>query len=169
MDVTQTQIKALFDYRDDGNLVRKVAVGGAAGQVGRVVGYYLGDTTRPGKGYRATKIGGKHYCVHRLIWLWHHGDMPENLDHINRNSLDNRIENLRVASASENMMNRKLFSNSTSGCRGVSWHKQRGVWWAYVDCNKRRKSLGYFEDLELADLVATEARAKFHGQFATLI
>jgi hypothetical protein len=169
MSITQDQLKTLFDYRDDGNLTRRVAISGPSGKVGMVVGSFLGDTTRPGKGYMATKISGKHYCIHRLIWMWHHGDMPEQIDHINRNSLDNRIENLRPATASQNTMNRKLFANSTSGCRGVSWHKKRGMWWSYVDVNKKRKSLGYFNDLELADLVAVEARSKFHGQFANAI
>ena len=166
--ISQEQVKELFDYAESGNLIRKKATLGPGGQAGRPIGSFLGDTTRPGKGYVATKIKGKHYCVHKLIWLWHYGNMPACLDHINRNTLDNRIENLRIASASENMMNRKTFKNSASGCRGVSWHKKHSKWWAYVDVNKNRRSLGYFDDLELADLVATEARAKFHGQFSVL-
>ena len=166
--INQAELKDLFDYRADGNLVRRIAVRGPSGQVGRVVGAFLGDTSRPGKGYMATKISGKHYCIHKLIWLWHYGEMPDQLDHINRNSLDNRIENLRVASKSENMMNRKTFKNSASGCRGVSWHKHLEKWAVYVDVNKKRKHLGYFGDLELADLVATEARDLYHGQFANI-
>ena len=167
MSITQEQLKALFDYREDGVLVRKVATSGPAGQVGRVVGSFLGDTTRPGKGYMATKISGVHYCLHKLIWMWHHGSMPEQIDHINKNTLDNRIENLRPASSSENMMNRRLFSNSTSGCKGVSWHKQHRKWFVYINVHKRRENLGYFDDLELANLVSTEARDLYHGRYAS--
>lgn len=166
MAVTQQQLKALFEYRADGNLVRKVSVGGPAGQVGRVVGFQLKDPARPEKVYMATKISGEHYCIHKLVWLWHHGFLPEQLDHINRNSVDNRIENLRLASACENMSNRKVFSNNTSGCKGVSWHKRSNQWFAYVDVRRKRKNLGYFDDLELAELVTTEARDLYHGKYA---
>jgi hypothetical protein len=166
MPVTQQQIQGLFEYRQDGNLVRKVAVGGPAGQVGRVVGFELKDPARPDKVYMATKIGGQHFCIHKLVWLWHYGVLPEQLDHINRNSVDNRIENLRLASSCENMSNRKIFSNNTSGCKGVSWHKQHNRWFAYVNVRKKRKNLGYFDDLELAELVSTEARDLYHGKYA---
>ena len=166
MVITQKRLKELFDYREDGNLVRKVSVGGPSGQIGRVVGFGLKDPARPEKIYMATKINGQHYCIHKLIWLWHYGTLPEQLDHINRNSLDNRIENLRPASFSENMSNRKLFSNNTSGCKGVSWHKRKNRWFAYVDVCKKRRCLGYFDDLELAQLVSTEARELYHGKYA---
>jgi hypothetical protein len=169
MTITQAELKAKFDYRDDGQLVRKVSVMGPSGRIGSTIGFVLRDTTRPDKqGYLATKIHGHHYCVHKLIWLWHYGEIPDQLDHINRDSLDNRIENLRPATASQNTMNRKLFSNNRSGCRGVSWNKRQNKWFAYVDVNKRRKNLGYFQDLELADLVATEARDLYHGEFANV-
>jgi hypothetical protein len=166
MAVTQQQLKALFEYRADGNLVRKVAVRGPVGQVGRVVGYQTKDSSRPDKVYMATKIEGQYYAIHKLIWIWHYGVVPDQIDHINRNSVDNQIENLRLASTCENMSNRKVFSNNTSGCKGVSWHKRISRWFAYVDVRKKRKCLGYFDDLELAELVSTEARDLYHGKYA---
>ena len=166
MALTQQQLKDLFEYRTDGNLIRKVVARGPAGQVGRVVGYRTKDSSRPDKVYMATKIEGQYYAIHKLIWIWHHGAVPNQLDHINRNSVDNRIENLRLANSSENACNRKLFSNNTSGCKGVSWHKAQSRWFVYVDTNKKRKNIGYFDDLELADLVSTEARDLYHGKYA---
>ena len=167
--ITKEQIKELFDYREDGNLVRKKRISGLKNKAGAVVGSLAKDDKRPEKkGYMVTKIQGKHYSVHKLIWLWHYGVWPDQLDHINRNSLDNRIENLRLSTPSENMMNRKKFANNTSGVTGVSWHKNSNRWFVYVYANKKRKNIGYFEDLELAELVAIEARDLYHGNFARL-
>ena len=162
--LTQSQVKEMFDYREDGKLIRKVKVGGPSGAVGNVVGDHGSKTlgTRS-KRYITTKVNGEHWCIHRLIFLHHHGYVPEQIDHINRNSLDNRIENLRPADSSLNAINRKLFSNSTSGVKGVSWHKYQKRWFVYVDVNKKRKNIGYFNDLELAELVANEARDKYHS------
>ncbi len=82
--------------------------------------------------------------------------------------MDNRIENLRLATASQNMMNRKKFKNNRSGVTGVSWHKKSERWFVYIDANKKRKNIGYFDDFELAELVAIEARDLYHGKFARL-
>jgi hypothetical protein len=67
---------------------------------------------------------------------------------------------------SENICNRGLFSNNTSGCKGVSWNKRINKWQCYVSIKTKIKHLGYFEDLELADLVSTEARDLYHGKYA---
>jgi hypothetical protein len=162
--ITQAELQERFEYRN-GTLFRKKAVHKypAGSAVGSIV---TGGVARPDKKYLQTKIQGKCYAVHRLIFMYHNGYCPDQLDHINRDSLDNRIENLRPATSSQNMMNRKLFSNSKSGYSGVSWHKASGKWFVYVDSNKRRRNIGYFEDLELAALVASEARDKYHGSFA---
>jgi hypothetical protein len=50
----------------------------------------------------------------------------------------------------------------------VSWHKAQQKWFVYVDVNKKRKNIGYFKDFEFAELVAIEAREKYHGAFANL-
>jgi len=165
--ITQEEVRTLFDYREDGSLIRKIATAGPGGQVGRVVGFVLaGGSERPDKKYLATKIAGKHYCIHKLVYLWHHGEWPKQVDHINQDSLDNRIENLRVADSCGNMQNRKLFRNNKSGAKGVVWHKRVGKWQVYVGAKRVIKHIGYFEDFELAELVAHEARQKYHGAFA---
>lgn len=163
--LTQAMVREMFDYRKDGNLVRRHSIMGNGNYAGRVVG------TKPSGErnfrYSTTKVSGQHWCVHKLIYMYHYGVVPAQLDHINRDTTDNRIENLRVASPASNMQNRNLFKNNTSGCKGVSWNKRIGQWQTYIQVDKRLKHLGYFDDLELAALVAMEARDKYHGAFAT--
>lgn len=165
--IDQQTLKAKFDYRPDGCLV---LINDAETDVWkrRPVGFMSCSKDRPEKIYRVTKIKGRQYAIHKLIWLWHHGEYPEQIDHINRDGLDNRIENLRLATASQNMMNRKRFKNNSSGVTGVSWHKKSERWFVYINANKKRKNIGYFDDLELAELVAIEARDLYHGKFARL-
>lgn len=165
--VTQKQLRELFDYREDGNLVRRVAVRGPGGQVGRAIGSMSnGGKMRPEKRYMITKIAGEHYYVHKLIYLYHHGYMPDQVDHINRNSLDNRIENMRAATGSQNCANRALFKNSTSGIRGVSWDKIHKKWKAYVNFHGKRKNLGYYDNQAQAAKQVEIARNQLHGVFA---
>lgn len=94
------------------------------------------------------------------------GSMCKLLDHINGVLTDNRIENLRPATVVQNQRNAIKRKDNTSGVKNVSWHKGAKKWGVQMCVNKRIKHLGYYADLELAELVAKEARAKFHLDFA---
>jgi hypothetical protein len=155
--ITQDYVKQLFEYRD-GNLYWKVNAGKI--KVGAKAG------TPNQNGYFQTRINGKRYLNHRLIFLMHHGHLPKYLDHINGNPSNNKIENLRAATLTENQHNRKLGKDNTSGYKGVSWFKAKNKWRVRIEVNKVSKFFGYFDDLELAELVAQEARNKYHGEFA---
>jgi hypothetical protein len=163
MVANQELLKSLF-YYEDGQLIRKTSTMGNGNIAGKAIG------TKPTKSrnfrYSTTKINGKHWCVHKLIYMYHYNNCPVQLDHINGDTTDNRIENLRPATATQNMCNRKLFVNSTSKCKGVSWSKRANKWFVYIDTNKRRKNVGYFQDFELAELVSMEARDLYHGNYA---
>jgi hypothetical protein len=155
--ITQELVRELFNYVDGKIYWRikkqKVTLGKEAG-------------TLNSGGYKFCGINGKLYLVHRIIYLFHHGVLPEILDHINGDPLDNRIENLRPATHSQNLYNSKLRKDNTSGVKGVSWHKQSQKWMVRIRIGTFRKSLGLFDDLELAKLVSIEAQNKYYKEFA---
>jgi len=158
MEISQEILKQMFDYREDGNLIRN----------GLVVGSKPKVVTR-NRRYATTKIKGQHFCVHKLIYMYHHGVFPKQVDHINRNTLDNRIENLRLATNEQNMSNRGLFKTNKSGYAGVCWHKIKQKWGVNIGINGKIKHLGDFVDLDLAGLVSIEARDLYHGKYASKV
>lgn len=89
-------------------------------------------------------------------------------DHSNGDGLDNRKENLRIATASQNKWNRNKYKNNTSGYKGVSWEKDRGRWRAYIILKTERIHLGYFNDKHEAARAYNAAAIKYHGEFACL-
>ncbi|WIL02001.1 putative class I holin [Salmonella phage S4lw] len=118
-------------------------------------------------GYRSIAFGGKRYLAHRLAWLYMTGEWPNSLiDHINGDGRDNRFCNLREADKSENGCNKGPRKDSKSGIKNVMWQKQQGGWYVQLKIHKIKYFYGYFADLELAALVAEEAREKIHGVFA---
>lgn len=118
------------------------------------------------QGYIRACYQGRMYYAHRLVFLMHHGYEPEIVDHINGDKSDNRIENLRGCTLAQNAQNSKMPSRNTSGVKGVCWHKRFKSWQVSVRCSGKNHYIGRFDCLELAELVASEARSKFHGEFA---
>lgn len=88
------------------------------------------------------------------------------IDHINRDRLDNRKENLRIATRSQNNMNSKIPVNNTSGFKGVSWHKQNKKWYARISVNRKVHRLGFFSDKMEAVKKYDQAMIKYFGEFA---
>jgi hypothetical protein len=109
-------------------------------------------------GYLKVCLDRKNYLIHRLVFLMHHGYLPELLDHIDRNKLNNRIENLREANKELNSWNRDRQANNTSGHRGVSWNKNAGKWHAYIKIKGKRIHLGLFNTVDEARQVYEKAR-----------
>lgn len=89
------------------------------------------------------------------------------VDHINHNTLDNRLCNLRIASVSQNCRHRSgKNSNNTSGYRNVSWDKRANKWIVQLQVNKRNTRLGSFDDVHEAGRFATEMRDEHYGEFS---
>ena len=116
--------------------------------------------------YNKVCIFGKQYYAHRLIFMMHYGYMPKFIDHIDCNKLNNKIENLREVTHSQNIVNMKTKITNTSGVKGVSFDKSRKKWMVRITYEKKIYNLGRFDDLELAELVILEARDKYHQQYA---
>lgn len=90
------------------------------------------------------------------------------VDHINRNRLDNRRENLRLCTYSQNSMNRSKPSHNTSGFKGVSQYKGQEKWSAQIGHMGRLIHLGYFDTPELASEAYKRAATVLHGEFACI-
>jgi hypothetical protein len=117
-------------------------------------------------GYRQVVIDYKIYTVHRLAWLYVYGNFPkkdEEIDHINRNKSDNRIENLRLATKIENGQNRKENSNNKLGLKGVCFFG--GKYISQIKVFEKRIKLGCFDSPELAYAAYIEASRKYFGEF----
>ena len=94
---------------------------------GTVMSLKSSNSTRQ---YRMGRIGGVDYYAHRLIWRYMTGDDPGVffVDHINRDGLDNRFENLRLVTRSENLQNQEGHARRESKFKGVYKSKSRGKW-----------------------------------------
>lgn len=136
--IQQDQFVSIFNYLD-GDIIRKTD------------NKHMGCKSNSGsKTYIKIWTNGRLYFAHQLVFLWHHGYIPEIIDHIDGDSLNNRIENLRAVTMSQNLQNTKRRRTNTSGYKGVSWSKQRNCWIAQITVNRKCKNLGGYKTKEEA-------------------
>lgn len=157
--LTQEYLQSLFDYREGKLYWKNISK----------FHHQLKNKEAGGlnnNGYIRIKIDNKKYAAHRLIFLYHHGYLPEFVDHIDTNKSNNRIENLREATRSQNQWNKPIPAKNKTGVKNVSFIQLKNKYMVRLSVNTKELFFGYFEDLELADLVAQEARDKYHKEFA---
>lgn len=160
--LAQERLKELMHYNPDTGVFTWLKSRGGAVKAGDIAGVLHHD------GYILIKINGKIYLAHRLAWLYKTGCCPADMvDHINQNKADNRWCNLREATRSQNAQNTGLQVNNTSGVRGVDWCKQEGKWRVRCTLDGKRYNLGLYDDLKTAAAVASNARKKLYGEFAS--
>lgn len=121
-----------------------------------------------GYAVRKEKIGGKEAIVsmHHIV-----SGRPKSgyiSDHINGNRLDNRRENLRFCTLSQNSMNRGMRNDNKSGYKGVSYYRNNGKWRACIRINGKTKHLGYFPSIESAAVAYNLGAKKFFGEYSKI-
>ncbi len=152
-------LKALFNYNPETGIITNKVNRWSAKK-----GQEAGSLHR--FGYRNISIGRQLYKAHRIAWAIGHGAFPEDeIDHRNNRRDDNRLENLRSASKSQNCHNCLMRKDNTSQVKGVRWHSRDEKWEARIMVNRKSKNLGYFKNKESAAAAYAEASARLHGEF----
>jgi hypothetical protein len=148
-----------FEYKE-GALYWKINTNKSKKLTGKRAGCYSSGA------YGVVNLDGKNYSIHKVVYCMHTGEMPVVVDHINRIKTDHRIENLRAADHHTNNYNKETQKNNKLGVKNVCWNEQNKKYWVQVRAKGKTVVSKMFDSLELAELVATEARDKFHGKFA---
>lgn len=164
-ELTQERLKQLLHYDPDtgvftwiANVNRMARIGDVAGSVNKVYEYVY------------IQVLKKKYRAHRLAWLYVHGSFPKNeIDHIDHDRLNNRIDNLRDVTRQENKKNTSISSSNTSGFMGVCWDNSVEKWMVTISISGKRKTLGRFTNINDAIEARKAANIKYgyhenHGQ-----
>ena len=120
-----------------------------------------------GCGYAVREVNGTACYMHRVIMGTPKGMVT---DHVNRNKLDNRRENLRICNMSQNKINDGLRSTNSSGYKGVQYvsnkRKRNKRWYAHIMHNYKNICIGYFYTPEEASLAYNKKALELYGEFA---
>lgn len=123
--------------------------------------------TADAAGYLRLYFGGYEVKAHRAAWYLMTGEWPEGLlDHKNGVPPDNRWENLRKATSSQNHANRRVGKSNRSGYKGVYWDNARTKWVAKIRHQGKDHHLGGFDCPEKASEAYCAAAVRIHGEFA---
>lgn len=160
--LTASRLREVLDYSPEtGVFVWKArpSVHANKGMIGERAG-----AVDKGTGYRRIWIDGDRFVAHRLAWLWMTGEWPADLvDHIDGDKGNDRWENLRAASMSQNKAN-GVYANSPMGLKGVT--KAGNRWRAQIVKDQRHQHLGYYDTPEAAHAAYCMAADRLHGAFA---
>lgn len=152
---TQQRIKEVLSFdKETGIFTWKNPSKNNRKLIGKIAG------SNDGHGYLRIRIDGQLYLSHRLAWMYVYGEEPEKyIDHINGISTDNSINNLRLASNSENQQNIK---NKTNKLMGASFSKRTGMWRSMIRADGKQIYIGSFKTEEEAHRAYVETKKKVH-------
>lgn len=168
--LSQPEARRLLDYEPATGIFlwrkrERGLPGWSPGWNGKNAGRAAG--ARMALGYILISILDSKFLAHRVAWLYVHGEWPpEQIDHIDMVRDNNAIANLRLATNSQNTMNRGPQSNNACGIKGVRLHKASGLWNARIAVNGKVHSLGYFKTAEEAGAAHQGALHALHGDFS---
>ena len=120
-------------------------------------------------GYRMVSVNNQDYLAHRIIWLWQTGVEPDKVDHRDRNKANNKWDNLRLVTNSQNVCNSPKRLDNKTGFKGVwevSLPRSRRRWTAQITLEGHRIHLGTYDSPEEADEAYLKASKQYHGEFA---
>jgi len=158
-------MRELLHYDSEtGIFTWKVGRKGTRG-IGSVAG-----TTKGSHGYVTICVDGEYFLGHRLAWIMTYGSLSApQIDHRNLVKTDNRLRNLRPSSSLQNRGNTCVRSDSLTGVKGVSLHRQTGKWNAHIRINGRKRSLGLFHSIDEAGRAYARAATEHFGEFARAV
>jgi hypothetical protein len=137
--LTQEQLRSVLSYEPDTGVFRWAVSRGGRAQAGRLAGYVNNQ------GRRMIEVCGRAYPASRLAWLYVAGDFPlAQVDHQDRNRLNDAWVNLRLATNKQNCENKGLRRDNKSGCPGVFRRPDSGKWRAKIGHNGKQISIGCF-------------------------
>lgn len=161
--LTQTLIRALFSYDPETGVCVWLPRDGLTGWNKKHAGRRVGSMDS--RGYIMTSIDNKSVALHRLIFAYVTGHFPDEIDHANGDRADNRWSNLRPATRSQNLCNKKMSRHNTSGVKGIGYCPRRHKWFAKITLNRRQLWLGYHKTRESAAQAYRDASAAIHQEF----
>lgn len=160
-DLTVTRLREVLEYEAETGLFKWLVVLSNVVRSGSIAGCLNKY------GYRLIRIDGNLYLAHRLAWLYMHGQWPENeIDHINGETSDNRISNLRQATRSQNMQNEKVARKSNKSCGLLGVSKNGRGWKAEIKVDGKKLHLGSYKTPSEAHDAYVLAKGSLH-QFST--
>lgn len=155
---TQAELASKFSYDPKTGIITRL-VASYSGRGNSKIQARAGDiagSVNASTGYVEFRINSVIVKAHLVAWILYYGYVPEHdIDHINRNKADNRIENLREITRSCNVRNRPALVNNTSGFPGVSFSVREQNWKSYITVNNERLTLGNYKNF----ISAVSARA----------
>lgn len=155
--LTYEEVAALIEPDADGNLKWKVFRNNRA-KAGAPI------NAKDKNGYTVARINRKQYLGHRIVWLLATGEWPKgDIDHIDGNPGNNRLDNLRDVSRSTNLQNqRKAHADNSTGFLGVTYRNREKCYLSRLYVKGRRYDLGQFPTPELAHAAYVEAKRQLH-------
>ena len=164
--LTQKRLKHLLDYNPETGVFTWRDCPDRSPRVNNRVRGTIAGNVEPGR-YVRICVDYVQYYAHRLAWFYVHGVWPKiDTDHENLKKSDNRLVNLREATKSQNLMNRKRRADNTSGFKGVSWDHTGENWAARIHRDHKTIYLGGFATKEEAHAAYCRAAEEFHRDYA---